>query len=195
MANVDSSWKPVAFKEWQVVVDAIAQGEQSVILRKGGIAEGKSGFQWIHDRFLLFPTLFHEQNQLVRPAADGAERSVSTEFEGDDDERVIDFGVYVETTQTGRLTDWQEILDWQPYHIWTEDCIRERYEWGDEPGISFALVKATRLSEPWLLGNRKGFGGCRSWIGLPSEENGGCADRICGGVEVEIQCGYPSVNH
>ena len=30
-----------AFKEWAVIVEALGQGEQIVILRKGGIAEGR----------------------------------------------------------------------------------------------------------------------------------------------------------
>ncbi|MED5454303.1 MAG: DUF1802 family protein, partial [Verrucomicrobiota bacterium] len=34
-----------AFKEWAVVIDALGRGEQIIILRKGGIHEGKGGFQ------------------------------------------------------------------------------------------------------------------------------------------------------
>lgn len=194
MSELQENWKPVAFKEWQVVVDAIASGEQSVILRKGGISEGKGGFQWLHSHFLLFPTLFHEQNQLVRPSEDGQERSFLNDSESaDNDQRLIDFPLYVEALEIGRLTDWDEIVSWQPYHIWTEECIRERYDWGDEPGISYALVKATKLSDPWRLPDRKGFGGCRSWIGLPAEENGGCFERITNGESVAVQCGYPEI--
>ena len=33
-----------AFKEWHVVVEALAAGEQILLLRKGGIAEGRGGF-------------------------------------------------------------------------------------------------------------------------------------------------------
>lgn len=190
MVSFDADWKPVAFKEWQVVVDAIAAGEQSVILRKGGISEGKAGFQWIHDRFFLFPTLFHEQDQLVKPAADGKTRQFDIEQETES-ARPIPFGVYVEATETGVLTDWDEILKLEPYHIWTEPCIRERYDWGDEPGISYAVVKATVLKEPWLLPDRKGFGGCRSWIGLPADENGGFQERLGNGHQVAARCGYP----
>jgi len=34
----------VGFKEWSLVCDAFGRGEQSIILRKGGIAEGREGF-------------------------------------------------------------------------------------------------------------------------------------------------------
>ena len=33
----------VGFKEWAIVCEALGRGEQSIILRKGGIAEGREG--------------------------------------------------------------------------------------------------------------------------------------------------------
>src|SRR5258705_3213217 len=44
-----------AFKEWAIVVDALGRGEQIVILRKGGIREGRGGFHVEHPQFWLFP--------------------------------------------------------------------------------------------------------------------------------------------
>src|SRR5438477_1344443 len=45
----------VGFKEWSLVCDALGRGEQSVILRKGGIAEGREGFSFRYREFFLFP--------------------------------------------------------------------------------------------------------------------------------------------
>jgi hypothetical protein len=169
-------WKPVAFKEWQIVCEAIASGEQSLILRKGGISEGKHGFQWIHDRFLLFPSYFHEQLDQVKNLTDGSPRKLNHPpvakpgTDGAETTRAIEFSVYCETLETGRLTDWAEIATLDSEHIWKESVIRERYDWGDEKGISFARVKAHVLEKPIVLADRAGFGGCRSWIGLPKEE-------------------------
>jgi hypothetical protein len=58
-----------AFKEWAVVVDALGRGEQILILRKGGLAEGPGGFQVEQREFLLLPTRFHQQRERVLPAA------------------------------------------------------------------------------------------------------------------------------
>ena len=44
-----------AFKEWAVVCEALGDGRQSIILRKGGIAEGREGFAFAHGEFFLFP--------------------------------------------------------------------------------------------------------------------------------------------
>src|SRR5438132_14428869 len=57
------------FKEWSLVCDALGRGRQSVILRKGGIAEGREGFSFRNGEFFLFPTFFHEQIAKVRIAA------------------------------------------------------------------------------------------------------------------------------
>ena len=53
-------------KEWAIVCEAMGRGEQSVILRKGGLAEGRAGFAFRYAEFFLFPTFFHEQVDQVR---------------------------------------------------------------------------------------------------------------------------------
>ncbi|MEA2244442.1 MAG: hypothetical protein QOD24_3998, partial [Solirubrobacteraceae bacterium] len=42
---------PIAFKEWAVTVRALAEGEQLITLRKGGIRESDKRFRVEHDRF------------------------------------------------------------------------------------------------------------------------------------------------
>src|SRR5262245_58889581 len=50
----------IAFKEWAAICAALAEGRQSIIIRKGGIHEGREGFRVAHDEFWLFPTYVHE---------------------------------------------------------------------------------------------------------------------------------------
>src|SRR3990172_8211595 len=50
-----------ALKEWATVVHALENGEQTVILRKGGILETVSGFKIEAKKFLLFPTFEHQE--------------------------------------------------------------------------------------------------------------------------------------
>ncbi len=57
---------PTAFKEWAVTVRALAEGEQLITLRKGGIREENKHFEIEHDRFFLYPTFDHQQGNLVR---------------------------------------------------------------------------------------------------------------------------------
>ena len=57
---------PIAFKEWAVTVRALAEGEQLLTLRKGGIREPDKHFKLEHDRFFLYPTFDHQRGDLVR---------------------------------------------------------------------------------------------------------------------------------
>src|SRR2546429_2476414 len=57
---------PIAFKEWAVTVRALAEGEQLLTLRKGGIREENRHFEIEHDRFFLYPTFDHQQGKHVR---------------------------------------------------------------------------------------------------------------------------------
>ena len=57
---------PIAFKEWAVTVRALAEGEQLVTLRKGGIREPNKHFEVEHERFFLYPTFDHQRCDLVR---------------------------------------------------------------------------------------------------------------------------------
>ena len=61
---------PIAFKEWAVTVRALAEGEQLVTLRKGGIREPEKHFALEHDRFFLYPTFDPPANSdsWARPA-------------------------------------------------------------------------------------------------------------------------------
>src|SRR6187397_2303829 len=61
----------IALKEWAAVCLALAEGRQSLLVRKGGIAEGSGGFRMEHEEFWLFPTQFHQSPDQL--SSDGAE--------------------------------------------------------------------------------------------------------------------------
>ncbi|MGI0041714.1 MAG: DUF1802 family protein, partial [Nitrosopumilaceae archaeon] len=50
-----------ALKEWATVVKALENGNQTVLLRKGGILETDSGFNVESKKFLLYPTFEHQE--------------------------------------------------------------------------------------------------------------------------------------
>lgn len=160
----------IAFKEWQVICDALATGRQPILLRKGGIHEGRSGFSFAHDSFYLFPTKFHAQSEHVREGEFTPEREwhVGDEFQ---------ITHHAEAVLAVTLTDWAQVAALQPYHIYTEETLRERFDWegkGMATGsIHLALVRVSKLRHPLELTYEKRYGGCRSWLDLdcPGPEN------------------------
>src|SRR3954463_8591651 len=77
---------PIAFKEWAVTVRALAEGEQLLTLRKGGIREPEKHFRLEHDRFFLYPTLDHQRNARVRESHQPEPRLALEECVGPDGE-------------------------------------------------------------------------------------------------------------
>ena len=61
----------IAFKEWASVCDALLEGRQTIILRKGGISEGTAPGVFVpeHSEFWLYPTWVHQAEQGVRSDA------------------------------------------------------------------------------------------------------------------------------
>lgn len=149
--------------------DALGSGDQSVILRKGGIHEGGGGFSFDHSQFALFPTLFHEQHQHLRTRPAGEDHPGEVPEYQPGDKVVIRY--WASLSSVWNLGDWHAIEKLEPFHIWTRETIRERFEWSksaaDSPGIKMALVRIYRLEQPWQIEYQRNHGGCRSWLKLP----------------------------
>lgn len=153
----------IAFKEWDVVCEALEAGRQKLILRKGGIHEGREGFSFAHEEFVLFPTRFHAQGDYVTVSG------VTTKSEWQIGEEVV-ITSKVKVTKAVTLTDWEEVAALADQHIWTEQTIRDRFFWegkGMASGsIHVAYVEVEELAEPIRFEYAKKYGGCRSWVEL-----------------------------
>ena len=149
--------KSICFKEWSLVCEALERGEQSIILRKGGIAEGRAGFSFQHREFFLFPTFFHEQIGNVRNGA-------TTKCNASSDRIVI--SLYAEVERVADINSLESAEALAPLHVLKPEVVRERFQNG--PGLlKAALVRVFRLEQPWIIPNETRFGGCRSWVDLP----------------------------
>lgn len=146
------------FKEWSSVCQAIAHGRQTIIIRKGGIAEGRDGFSFKRRQFYLFPTGFHAEAEKITERQFSSPADASTDV-------TIKCAVTVEWS--GSITEWSVVAALAPFHILREEVVRERFEYKDASGVHVAFVRAFRLSKPWTFPNEKRFGGCRSWVELP----------------------------
>src|SRR5947207_6831915 len=153
----------IGFKEWAVVCEALGSGRQSIILRKGGIAEGRDGFSFKHPKFFLFPTWFHEQPQKVRE---------SNPAVPENDPAKIEIKIWADLELSRTVTSWEVAEALQSFHILQPEVIRERFEYDRAPGLHIAFVRVFRLLPWWAFPNEKRYGGCRSWVKLaeaPSE--------------------------
>ena len=111
---------PIALKEWAVTVRALAEGEQLVALRKGGIREDDKHFEVEHDQFFLYPTFDHQRNDLVRESHHPELRRALEEGVWPDEEpppRALLQDGGIPQPDRVRIRSWAEITD----HFTTDD--------------------------------------------------------------------------
>ena len=149
-----------------MVVDALGRGDQIIILRKGGLAEGRGGFKMQHDEFLLFPTRYHQQGEMVTPEAAGRWTEIEANFPPEDILR-LEFCAKVEEWHEVKSLDQANQLRGQ--HIWNDQVIADRYEWGREQKIFAIALRVFQLPAAVELPMLEEYGGCKSWIEVERE--------------------------
>lgn len=155
----------IALKEWSIVIDALAAGRQVFLLRKGGIAEGKRGFELLHRRFLLFPTWEHQHREALQPAW----RERFEALEPPD-------GSTVELRYLAEVHDIQPAPpDLRPFlahpetHVWTSRFFEKRYAYRPDLPLFVVAVRIFELPAPVNVPNDRRYQGCRSWVSLYEE--------------------------
>lgn len=175
----------IGFKEWALICEALGSGRQSIILRKGGIAEGRAGFRFQHPSFLLFPTRFHEQVAKMRIPAETPLPAARL-----DGQIEIHYSAHVEWTRD--IADWSVVERLAPFHLWQPSEIEKRFQYEEKAGVSLAFIRVSRLPQPFVFPDSKKFGGCRSWVELPDPPDAAAArevldDSVVHAREAEIQ--------
>ena len=151
----------IAFKEWAVVVEALGRGGQIVILRKGGIDEGQGGFRVEQERFWLFPTRFHQQAEGVVEEARAGLENYEWPPNG-----LLRIEFCAEVSEARRLDSLAQAQRLAGQHIWREEIITERFDWGRDVGIYAMAVRARCLAAPAEIPMLESYGGCKSWVEL-----------------------------
>ncbi len=170
---------PIAFKEWAVTVRALAEGEQLLTLRKGGIREPDKHFELEHDRFFLYPTFDHQRNDLVREShqpemrraleegvwADGEPPAWSLTMDGGiaQPDRVR-IRAWAEVAGVWEVTDRRAVDALSPYYVWTPDYAEKRLAWKRRHPLNVLLLRTYRIPRPVTVKVRDDFGGCRSFL-------------------------------
>ncbi|MDB5392423.1 MAG: hypothetical protein JWM11_8069 [Planctomycetaceae bacterium] len=155
----------IAFKEWAVICQALASGKQTLILRKGGIHEGRDGFRVAHREFWLFPTYLHQTDRmkLVDEAGLVLDATLLDRHETDS----VPLQLLAEVTDVFEITDEVLLPKLKGMHWWSEQTLKERFHYRN-PGLFLLVVRISKLPEIHALENSPHFAGCRSWVDLPA---------------------------
>jgi hypothetical protein len=151
-----------AFKEWAGICAALSQGRQSIILRKGGIAEETGEFQVEHQRFWLYPTYTHQQAADVRPeAADLLQEVERTRPPAG----TVRLSHWAEVTGVYRVHDELLALMLAHLHFWSDDAVRKRFAYRT-PGLYVLNVRVHQAPAVTEIVDTPAYQGCKSWVRL-----------------------------
>ena len=153
----------LALKEWAVTVDALAQGQQILLLRKGGIHETGKDFRVIHREFLLYPTYEHQRADLLKPAHQPA---LSPLLESRPPVDAITFTHWARAEEILEVEAQERVADLSPHHIWTDAYAQSRLHWKPMLPLSILLLRVYQLEQPATVPYLKEYGGCTSWVDI-----------------------------
>ena len=154
----------IAFKEWAAVCEALGSGRQSLILRKGGIHEGRGGFRVDYREFWLFPTRYHEDRSELDPEAQPLLEQARKNAPPDG---IVQLSLYVVVQDVVWIDNEALLANLAGLHVWSPQTVSKRFHYR-RPGLFAVSVRTYRLAEPIDLPDSPHFGACRSWVELPA---------------------------
>ena len=151
-----------AFKEWAAICRALELGQQSILVRKGGIAED---FRLEHRRFWFFPTYVHQQQDGIRPEAAAW---LGEAMRNRPPTGKIRLSHWAEVAGIWQLREVTPAMRLAHLHFWSDETVRKRFEYR-APGLNVFAVRVHRAEKPVGVDDTAEYQGCRSWVTLDQE--------------------------
>ena len=159
----------VALKEWAVVVEALAWGEQLILVRKGGIRDPKGCFQLQHREFFLYPTWEHQNKVAVKAIRPEFQERFKELLAPPADSATVPLKVYAGVGYIGEVRDPKQLVGLEKYHIWTPLFFEERMRYRPQDPTLVVALRAYRLRKPTPHPIKPEYAGCKSWVPLGEE--------------------------
>lgn len=150
----------MALKEWSIVCDAVLADQQAILLRKGGIYEAAGEFELEHSKFLLFPTVLHQNPDSVKAAWRDQIKTVDREPEE------ITIRGWAEVFFIARVPDRAAFDLMDDLHLWDKPLIDMRFNYRPDYPLYIIVLRAWKLPQPLKLSLYPQYAGCKSWVPL-----------------------------
>lgn len=165
-----------AFKEWAVSCEALGQGRQVMLLRKGGIKERGHVFKVEHPHFFLYPTYEHQDPEGVKPEYQAllAESLAAKPELGQ-----VQVRYWARVDEAWGLTGSEAAFAQSANHIYSDQAVKDRWDWQSSKPLWLLLLRVHRLERPLDLEVLEDYTGCRSWIDLANLPEAEAAGLPC----------------
>jgi hypothetical protein len=156
----------VALKEWAVLVEAMAGGTLIAMIRKGGIREKRTGFDVRHDRFLLYPTFFHEK---LDELANRFHPLLARAHAARPPEGMIQLRYVATVAAVWLVMDLERLRAIGSEHGLTWGAVESRFRYRDDPRVHVVAVRIATLPTLITLPEARRYTGCVSWVKLDAD--------------------------
>lgn len=151
-----------AFKEWAVACDALRDGRQILLVRKGGIREEGGALRMTDSEFFMMPTFEHQKRDLLQP--DILPRIDARSAAPDPAFVEIDTYVVVDSIHLSRNEDQVNAAAFET--IWNAAYVKQRFDFNAYDPLFLVILRAFRLETPVTIPLLGDYVGCRSWVTL-----------------------------
>jgi len=152
-----------AFKEWAVACEAMRNGRQMLLIRKGGIREEGGVFALNDPAFFLMPTYAHQDAALLQPQYVPCLESIQA-APHDPRSVTIDTFAVVDTILVAK--DDAQVNAAAHEFLWNAAYVRQRFDFNPYDPLYLVILRAYRLPRPVTLPMSPEYGGCTSWVTL-----------------------------
>jgi hypothetical protein len=176
----------LALKEWDVVVAALEQGRQALLVRRGGLDDPGHRFSApCSAPFWLYPTLFHERGvflkpeyrDLLVPGMHRAPRAVAVAAgrpEGHPrpvSPGMVSLGALAEVVEVIEAASLERLHALEERTVWTGNYLSLRFkqrQLSEAASVRpvVAVLRVSVLPERVEVPDLREYGGCRSWVEL-----------------------------
>lgn len=164
----------LALKEWSIICKALEDGNQTILLRKGGILEYKKGFEIRQKSFLLFPTLEHQAEEYLQSKyLQNYDLLLGGNKSQDIQNKTNTLLVFARIEAIQEFHDHERLPELEKYHIWNEKYVNMRMNYNPKKPMNALLLRVYKLPQPILIDINPEWAGCKSWIDIDIAEKYG----------------------
>lgn len=164
----------LALKEWSIICKALEDGNQTILLRKGGILEYKKGFEIRQKSFLLFPTLEHQAEEYLQSKyLQTYDLLLKGNKFQDTQNKTNTLLVLARIEAIQEFNDPQMLPKLEKYHIWNEKYVNMRMNYNPKKPMNALLLRVYKLPQPISIDVNPEWAGCKSWIDTDISEKYG----------------------
>ncbi|MDP2496817.1 MAG: DUF1802 family protein [Candidatus Palauibacterales bacterium] len=174
MVNLRADDAAVALREWAVTCDALARGEQILLLRADPLeTDGAGPASLPREAFWLYPTL--EGQSASRVADPYRDRMRALDDLDRDDGRVrLQYAATAEHVE--RIADRDRLMALDGHHTLNRSAVERLLEVGEPGGVLFMVLRTYRRPTAVVVEETPEMREADGWVRVPDEQ-GAAVDR------------------